>query len=108
MKESFGQYIKKLRKDGDLTLTQLAAKLRMDSANLSKIENGKRNLDERKIELLSEVFNLDLEELKAEYYSERFAMKIYEVDCSEKTLSLAEEKVKYLKQKNTKQGNLNF
>ena len=42
MKESFGSFIKKLRVENNLTLTQLAAKLDLDSANLSKIENGKR------------------------------------------------------------------
>ncbi len=108
MKETFGQYIRKLRKERNLTLTQLAAKLEMDSANLSKIENSKRNLDERKLPLFSELFELDLEELKAEYYSEKFARKIYEVNCSEKALIMAEQKVKYLKQKNLRQEKLNF
>lgn len=47
MRETIGQYIKTLRNDKGWTLTQLAAKLDIDSANLSKIENGKRELDEK-------------------------------------------------------------
>jgi transcriptional regulator with XRE-family HTH domain len=43
MKESFGSLIKKLRIEKGLTLTQLAAQLDLDSANLSKIENGLKN-----------------------------------------------------------------
>ena len=40
MKQSFGEYIRKLRTEMGFTLTQLGAKLDLDSANLSKIENG--------------------------------------------------------------------
>ncbi len=49
MKETFGEYIRRLRTEKGFTLTQLAAKLGMDSANLSKIENGKRELDEMRL-----------------------------------------------------------
>ena len=56
MKESFGEYIRKLRNKRNLTLTQLAAMLDLDSANLSKIENGKRDFDEKKLEKLSDIF----------------------------------------------------
>ena len=37
--QTFGEYIKQLRTERKLTLTQLGAKLELDSANLSKIEN---------------------------------------------------------------------
>ena len=42
MKQYFGEYIRNLRTEKGFTLTQLGAKLDLDSANLSKIENGKR------------------------------------------------------------------
>jgi transcriptional regulator with XRE-family HTH domain len=42
---TFGEYIRLLRNENELTLTQLAAKLNLDSVNLSKIENGKRDFD---------------------------------------------------------------
>lgn len=108
MKETFGEYIRLLRTENGLTLTQLAAQLNMDSANLSKIENSKREFDEKRLEKLASVFNLDLKILKDELFSEKFAKKIYENCCSENALELAEQKVKYLKQSNVKQGNLKF
>lgn len=108
MKETFGEYIKKLRNGRRLTLTQLAAKLDMDSANLSKIENGKRCFDERKLGKLSEIFDLDLINLKKEFYSEMIAKKIYSVDCPCETLHLAEQKVNYLKQSKFKQTTIKF
>ncbi|MEZ4805832.1 MAG: helix-turn-helix transcriptional regulator [Bacteroidia bacterium] len=108
MKETFGEYIRQLRKSKDYTLTQLAAKLNMDSANLSKIETGKREFDEKRLELLSNEFGLDLKELKDEFFSEMVAKKLYDNQCSDKVLQLAEEKVKYMKLKNTKQAELNL
>ena len=106
MKQTFGEYIRGLRTDKGWTLTQLAAQLDMVSANLSKIENNKRDFDEKRLEKLAIVFDLELNKLKDELFSEKFAKKIYSNCCSEKALELAEEKVKYYKQTNYKQGSL--
>ena len=100
MKEIFGEYIKRLRTENELTLTQLGAKLDLDSANLSKIENNKREFDEKRLELLANVFNLDLAQLRTEFFSDIIAKKIYENNCDSETLILAEQKVEYLKSKN--------
>ena len=100
MKETFGEYIKRLRTENELTLTQLAAKLDLDSTNLSKIENNKREFDEKRLELLANVFNLDLAQLRTEFFSDIIAKKIYENNCDSETLILAEQKVEYLKSKN--------
>ena len=107
MIESFGEYIKRLRVDNRLTLTQLAAYLGIDSGALSKIENGKKKLDEKVLPRIAEKFNLDLETLKNELISEQIANKIYESNCSNEVLQLAEKKIKYIKKK-TKQINLIF
>jgi transcriptional regulator with XRE-family HTH domain len=106
MKETFGKYIRLLRTDRGMTLTQLAAQLDMDSANLSKIENNKREFDEKRLAKLASVFDLNLERIKDELFSEKFAKQIYSNCCSERALELAEQKVKYYRQLNVKQGNL--
>jgi len=100
MREIFGEYIKRLRTENELTLTQLAAKLDLDSANLSKIENNKREFDEKRLELLANVFNLDFAQLRTEFFSDIIAKKIYKNNCDIETLILAEQKVEYLKSKN--------
>lgn len=100
MKETFGEYIKRLRTENEYTLTQLAAKLELDSANLSKIENNKREFDEKRLNLLANVFNLDLAKLRIEFFSDFIAKKMYENNCDTETLILAEQKVEYLKSKN--------
>lgn len=98
MKQYFGEYIRNLRTDKGYTLTQLGGKLDLDSANLSKIKNGKR------LELLASVFGLDIVNLKTEFFGEIFAKKIYETNCSTEVLNVAEEKVKYYREQNVKQG----
>lgn len=108
MKETFGEYIRLLRTGNGMTLTQLAAQLNMDSANLSKIENNKREFDEKRLQKLASIFNLDHNSLRDELFSEKFANIIYSNCCSEKVLELAEQKIKYLKQNNIKQEKLNF
>lgn len=95
--ETFGSKIRKLRKSKDWTLTKLAAQLDMDSANLSKIERGKRSFDEKKLPTFCQIFELDLERMKNELLSEKFAQKVYSENLNETIFQLAEKKVKYLK-----------
>lgn len=95
MKTTFGEYIRILRNKKELTLTQLAAKLHLDSANLSKIENGKRDFDEKRLPLLSQIFELNLTELKNEYVTDQIGKHIYETNCTKKLLKVAEEKAEY-------------
>ena len=101
MEANFGEYIRKLRTQNGLTLTQLGAKLGIDSGALSKIETGKKEFDEACLPKLAETFNLDLETLKSELISEKIAYTLYQNKCNDNVLTLAEEKVKYIRQKNT-------
>lgn len=99
MKETFGQFIRRHRKLKGFTLTQLAAKLNLDSANLSKIENGKRDLDLKRLQVLSDHLEIELDKVKQEYFSDIVAKKLYENNCSTEVLTLAEEKIAYYKNK---------
>lgn len=101
MKTSFGEYIRNLRNQNGLTLTQLGAQLGIDSSALSKIETGKKQFDENCLPKLAETFNLDLETLKSELISEKIANTLYQYKCNDNVLILAEEKIKYIRQKNT-------
>jgi len=108
MRSTFGEYIRKLRKEKGFTLTQLAARLNLDSANLSKIENNKREFDEKRLKKLATVFSLDVDKLRDEYFGDQFAKKMYEYNCSKNALIVAEEKIRYLKQINQEQTKMNF
>lgn len=106
--ERFGEYIKRLRVESGLNQTQLAAKIGLDSGGLSKIETGKKDLKEVKLDLLAKTFGISIEELKKQYFSEKFAEDCFKYKCPNTVFELAEQKVKYLKQINTKQSNLKF
>lgn len=95
MKTTFGEYIRLLRNNNDFTLTQLAAKLNLDSANLSKIENGKRDFDEKRLPKLAKIFKLNLTELRNEYVTDQIGKHIYETNCTKQLLQVAEEKAEY-------------
>ena len=95
MKQSFGEYIRKLRTEMGFTLTQLGAKLDLDSANLSKIENGKRDFDEKRLPKLAKIFKLNLTELRNEYVTDQIGKHIYETNCTKQLLQVAEEKAEY-------------
>ncbi len=95
MKTTFGEYIRLLRNENGLTLTQLAAKLNLDSANLSKIENGKRDFDEKRLPKLARVFKLNITELRNEYVTDQIGKQIYETNCTKQLLQVAEEKAEY-------------
>ena len=64
---TFGEYIRGVRRKKNMTLTQLGAQLSIDSGALSKIENGKKSFDEKKLVLQANVFDVDIEYLKKEF-----------------------------------------
>ncbi len=100
MKATFGEYIRLLRTEKELTLTQLAAKLNLDSANLSKIENGIRDFDEKRLPKLATIFQLSLKKLKEEYLTDQLGKKLYEMNCTKQLLKVAEEKAEYRRELN--------
>lgn len=108
MKESFGEYIHKLRIENNLTLTKLAAALDIDQSTLSKIENQKRSVSEEIIPKLADIFSLDVEQLEKEFLSEKIAELIYKKNNTADLLSLAKEKADYYKITKATQGLLQF
>lgn len=95
MKITFGEYIRQLRAEKEMTLTQLATKLDMDLANLSKIENNKRDFNQKRLPLLAEIFGIDIDILQNEYITDQIGKKIYELNCTKQLLKIAEEKAEY-------------
>jgi len=108
MKETFGEYIHKLRIENGLTLTKLAASLDIDQSTLSKIENQKRNVPKEILPKLAKVFKLNLKSLEREYYSERIAEILYQNPNSDELIRLAKEKAKYYRISKMRQGSLNL
>jgi len=75
----------------------VAAYLDIDQAILSKIEKGDRNPNKENITKLSEILEIDREELMVQFLSEKIAYEIVEEDCASRALKVAEKKIKYIK-----------
>ena len=106
--ESFGEYIRRLRIEKGYNQTELAAKIGLDSGGLSKVENGKKELKEVKLQLLAKALKIDVTDIKKQYFSEKFAIDCYKYKCPDTVFQLAEEKAKYYKSIKVQQGKLNL
>ena len=88
----FALFLKELRMNSGYTQTQFAAKLGIDTAALSKIENGKKHLDPNRLTIIAEEFNINLDFLKANYFGEKMALELYYNNCPHKTFDVIKHK----------------
>jgi transcriptional regulator with XRE-family HTH domain len=93
---NFGAYIKKQRLELNISQEDLAKKIRIDRAQLSRIECGKNHLNADKLKALSQALYLNPDVLTKEYYSYRLAELIEESGYKEMILNSAKEKLNNL------------
>ncbi len=108
VRESFGEYIKKLREEHKLPLRKVASVLDLDPSTLSKIERGERTANKEMLPLFAELFNESEKTLGLIFFSDKVAYQLMEEENPNEILKVAEEKIQYLKNKNIKQGTLNL
>lgn len=105
---SFGDFIKNEREKRNWTQTDFGARLGINSAAISRIENNRKQLSPSKLQLLADLFELDLSEIKEGYYADKFAREAYSNNCPENVFMVAERTIKYLKEKDLKQSEIEF
>jgi transcriptional regulator with XRE-family HTH domain len=88
MENRFGDKIKTLRERQHLYLRQVAAHLEIDTALLSKIEKGVRNLKKEHIPKLAEVLNADKEELLTLYLADQLDEIIKDEPLGKKAMNI--------------------
>lgn len=108
VKESFGKHIRNLREESGLPLRKVAALLDIDPSTLSKIERGERSANKEMLPILADLFKEKEEMLGLILLSDKVAYVLMEEDNPNRILKVAEEKIKYLKNKNLKQGSIDF
>lgn len=108
IRESFGEYIRKLREENSLPLRKVAALLDIDPSTLSKIERGERSANKEMLPILSNLYKKDEETLGLILLSDKVAYELLEEKNPNEILKVAEEKIKYLKSKNLQQGSLDL
>ena len=96
----FGETIRNKREANGLFLRQLAAKLDIDTAMLSKIERGARNAKRTQVSTLADILQLDKKELLTLWLADKVyeIVKDDEVGCQ--ALRVAEKEFEYNKTKN--------
>ena len=97
---SFGEYIRALRLNTGLPIRKVAAKLDIDPSLLGKIERDKRQPTKDLISKIAKIFNQNEKYLTQQLVSDQLAYKILEEDGDLEIFKVAEEKVKYLMEKN--------
>jgi len=107
-KESFGEHIRTLRESQKLPLRKVAAALDIDPSTLSKIERGERTANKEMLPLLADLFSESEDELGLILMSDKVAYDLVQEENPDQILKAAEEKIKYLKNKNLQQGSLDL
>ncbi len=108
IKESFGEYIRKLREEKGLPLRKVAAELDIDPSTLSKIERGERSANKEMLSIFSNLFQVEEDELTLILMSDKVAYDLMKEDNSKEILKVAEQKIEYLRTKQLTQGKLDF
>jgi len=96
---SLGETLRKLREDKELPLRTVAAYLDIDQAILSKIERGQRNASREQVIKLAEFFKIEENDLLVSWLSDKLVYEVEGEDVALKALHVAEEKVKYNREK---------
>ena len=101
--KSTGEILREKREEKGLLLRQVAAKLDIDTAILSKIERSERKATKEQILKLAEILGLDKDNLLIQYLSEKILYEIKDEELGSKALKVAEQKMKYISK--NKSGN---
>lgn len=99
MESQFGQRIRVLRLKQNLYLRQVAPLLEMDTAQLSKIEKGLRQLKKEQIKPLSEILKASKDELLTLWLADQLYAVVKDEKLANKAMQVAEEKIKINKKK---------
>ena len=94
MVNRFGDKIKSLREKQKLYLRQVAAYLEMDTAQLSKIEKGVRQLKKEQIPLLAQILKADVEELQTLWLADQLYNMVQGEPMADEALKSVLKKLK--------------
>ena len=89
-----GKRIKKLRESKGIVQRQVAAKLEVDSAYISKMENDEKPVSRSYIQKLSELFETTPEELETTWLSDKIMEIIQNEPLALKALKLSGERLR--------------
>ena len=96
----FGEIIRRRREEKELLLRHVAAQLDIDTALISKVERGDRNLKREHVVLISEILDIDTNELLTLWLADRVCQVIEDEENAIKAIKIAEEGLNEYKKRN--------
>ena len=99
MNSQFGERIRDLREKQNLYLRQVAPLLEMDTAQLSKIEKGLRQLRKEQIPVLAELLKADKDELLILWLADQLYDVVKDEKFANEAMQAAEKKINFKKRK---------
>lgn len=99
MNSQFGEQIRTLREKQHLYLRQVAPLLEMDTAQLSKIEKGLRQLKREQIPILAEILKASSDELMTLWLADQIYEVVKDEKMANQAMQVAEKKINLKKHK---------
>lgn len=99
MESQFGERIRFLREKQHLLLRQVASKLEMDIAQLSKIEKGLRQLKREQIAILADILKVSNDELMTLWLADQIYAVVKDEKLANEAMQVAEKNINQKKRK---------
>ncbi len=99
MTSQFGEKIRPLREKQHLYLRQVAPLLEMDTAQLSKIEKGMRQLKREQIPILADILQASSDELMTLWLTDQIYEVVKDEKMANEAMQVAEQKLNFIKRK---------
>ena len=99
MESQFGEKIRALREQQHLYLRQVAPILEMDTAQLSKIEKGLRQLKREQIPAIARILKADVDELLTLWLSDQIYAVVKDEKLANEAIQVAEKNINRKKRK---------
>lgn len=99
MKSQFGERIRELREKQHLYLRQVAPLLEMDTAQLSKIEKGLRQLKREHISILASILKTNNDELMTLWLADQIYAVVKDEKLANEAMKVAEKNINRKKRK---------
>ena len=99
MNSQFGVRIRELREKQNLYLRQIAPSLEMDTAQLSKIEKGVRQIKKEQIPILADILKTEKDELLILWLADQLYDVVKDEKLANEAMQLAEKKINLKKRK---------
>jgi len=93
MQSQFGERIRTLREQQHLYLRQVAPLLEMDTAQLSKIEKGFRQLKREQIPIIADILKVSSDELMTLWLADQIYEVVKDEKMANQAMQVAEKKI---------------